>query len=109
MEKIFLSTSIQIELKDLVTFSRSGAFCYEWFHDYLVRVYHTLFPEDYEYVDLISYKIYDSEGLILGVSKKGQCNVLSNSDSMEIHWVNSLDTETFVSIIEKFVEMRGPK
>lgn len=38
MEKIFLSTSIQIELKDLVTFSRSGAFCYEWFQEYLVRV-----------------------------------------------------------------------
>jgi len=105
MEKIFLSTNVQINLEDLVTLSRSGAFSYDWFQDYLVRVYDTLFPENYEYVDLLKYRIYDSEGLILGVSKKGQCNVLSNSDSMEIHWVNSLDTETFVSIIEKFKEM----
>lgn len=106
MEKIFLdNASVTIDIEDLVSLSQAGAKRYGWFIDYLYKVFEVNFPKGKEYVDLNSSKIADPKGFVVGVAVNGKCVILNWENDMEVVWLNSLDIETFVSIIEKFKEM----
>ena len=100
---------IQIEIEDLVSLSKAGAKKYGWFMDYLWEVFKKTFPQNRDYIDLTPYKIYDPKGLVLGVGENGKCVFLNGKNDMEIIWLTFLDIETFVSVIEKFVEMKDSK
>lgn len=110
MEKIFLdNASVTIDIEDLVSMCKAGAKRYGWFIDYLYKVFEVNFPKGKEYIDLSAYEICEPNKAILGVAINGKCVILNLENNLEVVWLNSLNIETFVSIIEKFIEMRGPK